>query len=171
MQRQSDNIDRDRLFSEWYDTYGTIILRMCYLYLGSRMEAEDAAQDTFVKAWIHMDNFHTHNAKATKAWLMQIAVNTCRDLLRSAAWRRTDKNVQAADILMFRAAPTEDAELLMDVMALPEKLKQVVLLYYYQRMTIEEIASILHVSASTVSRRLSKAEKYLLRYMKNQQNR
>lgn len=158
---QPDNMDRDKLFTQWYDTYATAVLRMCYLYLGNRAEAEDAIQDTFVKAWRHMDRMHAQNERGVKAWLMQIAVNTCRDRFRSAVWIHTDRSVQADDVLLYKAAPKEDIDLLLDVKALPEKLKQVVLLYYYQRMTVEDIAVALHVSGSTVSRRLAKAEKLL----------
>lgn len=158
MQYQSDNMEREKLFSQWYDTYGTMVLRTCYLYLGSKAEAEDATQDTFVKAWKHIGGFRAQNEKATKAWLMRIAVNTCRDRLRSAAWIHTNRHIQADDVLQYRSAPKEDIDLLIDVMSLPEKLRWAVLLYYYQHMTMEEVASVLNVTPSTIAKRLNRAE-------------
>ena len=63
--------------------YGGEILRLCLLYLGDRQLAEDAFQETFVKAWKGRDAFRGESSE--KTWLSRIAVNTCRDMLRSGA--------------------------------------------------------------------------------------
>ena len=71
-------------------TYGTSVMRMCYAYLKDTGMAEDAAQDTFIKAYQHLDQFDAHEAWSEKAWLMRIAINTCKDYRRSAWFRHTD---------------------------------------------------------------------------------
>ncbi len=59
------------------DWYGDEIKRFCTLQLKDSFQAEDAAQDTFVKAWKALDTFR--NDSSEKTWLIRIAVNTCRD--------------------------------------------------------------------------------------------
>ena len=63
--------------------------------------------------------------------------------------------------LRVESALPEDRELLMDILALPDKFKQPILLYYYQDMTLEETADMLNTSKSTVYNRLRKAEDML----------
>lgn len=157
---------KSAILSSWYDDYGTLILRTCYLYLGSRSDAEDALQETLLKAWRHMDQFEARNNCTAKAWLLRIAVNTCRDMLRTP-WRRKIDHAVAMDALPeMQAAPDGDRELLMDVMALPAKHKEVILLYYYHGMTTKEISFVLKTSESTVSRRMAKACNMLHEHMK-----
>lgn len=156
---------RSAVLSSWYDDYGTLILRTCYLYLGNRSDAEDALQETLLKAWRHIDQFAARNNCSEKSWLMRIAVNTCRDILRTP-WRRKIDHAVVMDALPeMQAAPDGDRELLMDVMALPAKYKEVILLYYYHGMTTKEISFVLKTSESTVSRRLTKACQTLKEYM------
>ena len=70
---------------ELIDLYGDDILRLCLLYLGDRQLAEDAFQETFVKAWKRMSSFRGESS--VKTWLCTIAVNTCRSMLRTG-WLR-----------------------------------------------------------------------------------
>ena len=146
--------DREAVLAEWYDAYGTDVLRLCCFYLGSRADAEDATQETFLKAWKHMDRFQGRNQCTPKTWLMKIACNTCRDHLRRA-FRKHE--VPKADLSAFIQADSDDRELILDVMNLPEKYRAVILLFYLQSMTVRETALALHISPSTVSRRLEKA--------------
>ena len=76
--------------------YGDDILRLCLLYLGDRQLAEDAFQETFVKAWKGRDAFRGESSE--KTWLSRIAVNTCRDMLRSG-WFRLMKRSEPVEAL------------------------------------------------------------------------
>ena len=69
----ADIDSRESVLSRWFDAYGTDVLRLCCFYLGSRADAEDATQETFLKAWKHMDRFHGRNQCTPKTWLMKIA--------------------------------------------------------------------------------------------------
>ena len=146
---------RETVLSRWYDAYGTDVLRLCCFYLGSRADAEDATQETFLKAWKHMDRFQGRNQCTPKTWLMKIACNTCRDHLRRA-FRKHE--VPKSDLSAYIQADSDDRELILDVMNLPEKYRAVILLFYLQSMTVRETALALHISPSTVSRRLEKAK-------------
>ena len=82
--------------------HGGDILRLCLLYLGDRQLAEDAFQETFVKAWRHRDAFRGECSERT--WLSRIAVNTCRDMLRRG-WFRLMRRSQPIETLLDLAAP------------------------------------------------------------------
>ena len=73
------------------DRYQAQLLRLCYLVLHDTMLAEDAVQETFLKAYRAMGRFRGDCQE--KTWLMRIAINTCRDMRRSAWLRHTDRSV------------------------------------------------------------------------------
>ena len=125
-------------------------------------------QDTFTKAWKNMSQFEGRENASPKTWLMRIAVNTCKDTLRSSWMRHIDRRQEIdqtspIDELPEAVLPTTSVsrELFLTVMSLPDKYKQVVLLYHYQSMTMEEVADALRVSRPAVSRRLKKAYELL----------
>lgn len=153
---------REERLMDWMERYSQAILRACFVYLGNRQEAEDAMQDTFLKAWQAMDSFDSARGAGEKTWLMKIAVNVCHDYHRSRWFRFVDLSRALEDLpgRYLRLEPKEET-LLMDVMRLPEKQKQVILLYYYQEMTMKEVAAALGIAPSTVHHRLKKAEQTL----------
>ncbi|MBP3426765.1 MAG: sigma-70 family RNA polymerase sigma factor [Clostridia bacterium] len=140
--------------------YQAQLLRMCYLFLKDRALAEDAVQETFIKAYKSMTAFRGDCSE--KTWLMTIAMNTCRDLRRSGWYRFFDRRV-TPDMLPQAAAPCNetDEELALAVMRLPAKLREVILLYYYQGMNVHEIALTLGITQSAVSGRLKRARERL----------
>ena len=119
-------------------------------------------QDTFVKAWKSMQRFENRNEESEKAWLMRIALNTCRDYRRGTWFRRVDLQAEMEKLPPALLAVTdEERDAFLDVMRLPQKQRQVILLRYEQNMTIREMAEALGVTASTVHHRLKQAENAL----------
>lgn len=149
---------REAEFEQLMREYETEVLRICFLYLVDRSMAEDAMQDTFTKVWRNMNKFERRNDCSVKTWIMRIAVNTCKDYMRSN-WFKRRNTTHSFDELPSALIPvTQDSrELFLDVLGLPEKYKSVILLYYYQGMTAEETAKALGISRPTLSRRLKKA--------------
>ena len=145
-------------FERWLTEYRDDVLRACYVLLGDRAAAEDAMQDAFVKVWRAMGRYEERENCSPKTWIMRIAVNTCRDYRRTRWFRRMRSDV-SLDTLPDAAGPVteESRELFLDVMRLPEKNRQAVLLYYYEDLTVEEAATALGVSKATLSRRLKRA--------------
>lgn len=150
---------RQERLEEWMRDYENDILRVCYLYLADRSTAEDALQDTFLKAWRFMDKYERRNNCSPKTWLMRIAINTCKDYKRSTWFRFVDRVKEADERQNIHASDhvREHQELLDAVMKLPDHLKQAVLLYYYQDMSMEETAFALQISRPTLSKQLKKA--------------
>ena len=151
---------RDEALTRLVDEYQTPLLRICYMYLKDAQLAEDAVQETFLKACRSLESFRGECSE--KTWLMRIAVNVCRDLRKSAWHRHVDRRI-TPDMLPEPAAPAreEDGELLALVMNLPRRLREVTLLYYYQDMDTYEIAQALGISRSSVSGRLERARRKL----------
>lgn len=142
------------------DRYGDEIKRFCTLQLKDSFQAEDAAQDTFVKAWKALDTFR--NDSSEKTWLIRIAVNTCRDYQRTGWFRHMDRRITPED-LPERAEEMRfpDGEVSGAIASLPAKLRMVILLRYYEGFTVQETANISGVSAATAKRRIRKANQLL----------
>lgn len=157
--RDSDNAQEQAL-CELVSRYQTELLRMCYLYLRDQSLAEDAVQETFLKAYTSMHAFRGECSE--KTWLMRIAINTCRDMRRSGWFRHIDHSIRPEN-LPEASAPFEESDesLTLAIMRLPHGCRQAVLLHYYQNMSVEETAKALNVSASTVSTQLTRARRKL----------
>ena len=142
------------------DRWEKPILHLCFAYLGDAALAEDAVQETFFKAWKHYDRFRGEADE--KTWLTRIAVNHCKDQLKSSWFRNTDRSV-SPDSLPEGAVPFEERDdtVTRAVMSLPPRLKEVTLLRWYQGMNLEEIAKVLRAPRSTVNYRLKKAKTML----------
>ncbi len=153
--------DRDRMMIQMVDQYQGLLLRMCYVYLRDMELAKDATQETFLKAYKALDDFRGECSE--KTWLVRIAMNTCRDMQRSAWFRHRDSHIVLDEIPIAAQAPDEDDELgiMCDIMELPPKLKEVIMLYYWQNMNVNEIAHALGIAHSTVSTRLKRAREKL----------
>jgi RNA polymerase sigma-70 factor (ECF subfamily) len=154
--------EREQRLERWIALYGDAILRTCFVYLSDSAQAQDATQDAFLKAWHCMDQFEGRNGCSEKTWLMRIAINVCHDYQRSKWFRHVDTSKALGELpAHMDAVLPEDRALLCDILALPERYKRIVLLYYYQDMTLEEVAAALDMSLSTVHHRLQRAHALL----------
>ena len=132
------------------------VYRLCYSYLGSAADAEDATQATFMKLVDKPRTFKDHEHE--KAWLLACAANVCKDELKSA--RRKRAGEMPADVADSQAH-TESSNVLDAVLALPEQYKDCVYLHYYEGYKTDEIASMTNTPPSTIRNRLSEARKLL----------
>lgn len=142
-------------------TYGNDVLRTAYLYVKDIHLAEDIFQEVFLKVNNRYDSFR--GECSVKTWLLQITINTCKDYLKSA-WNQkvetTDefKTQQVLEEGYEKIEKKEDNQVVKNaVMELPDKYKEVVLCVYYQEMSIEEAADVLHIASGTVKSRLNRA--------------
>ncbi len=148
---------REEMLAHMVAQYEVILLRTCYMYLRDKGLAEDATQETFLKAYNALDTFRGESSE--KTWLMRIAMNTCRDMRRNAWFRYMDRSVEIERLpqpaRVFEYMEADD--LTQAILKLPTKHKEVILLHFYQDMTMREIASVLDISASTVQKRVKAA--------------
>ena len=152
----------EQSFTELVSEYQTSLLRMCYLNLHDKGLAEDAVQETFVKAYRTLPSFRGESSLRT--WLMRIAINTCRDMQRGSWLKHISRTVTLDQLAEPSESFSEDAVAVnMEIARLPVKLRETVLLYYYQGMGIGEVAEALGIAVSSASERLKRA-KETLRY-------
>lgn len=149
------------LVESLYLRYADDVLRVSYFYLGDREKAEDVMQEVFLRV---MDKQPVLREGSEKSWLLKVALNICRDQWRSSWAKRVILGSKRLDIIPADdelEERTEKEALMQAVHSLPADVREVFLLFYYQRYTIEEIAKILDVQAGTVSSRLSRGRKKL----------
>lgn len=150
-------------YGELVHAYQGIAFRTAYLLTGSAAEAEDAAQDAFVKAYYALGRFRP--GAELRPWLLRIVANEARNRRRSAG-RRTNLALRAAaDPLSGGAAPSPEANLLASegqsallaaVNELPEEQRQVIACRYFLELSEEETAAALGWRKGTVKSRLSR---------------
>ena len=133
--------------------------RLCYLYLHDRAMAEDAVQETFLKVYRSLKDFRGEASE--KTYLTRIAINTCKDMLRSGWFRHMDRRVTPEELPSRTETDPYHREVAAAVMNLPRRLREVILLYYYRGLTMEEIAEILEISQPAVSGRIKRAREKL----------
>ena len=157
---QDPDSRRDETIERLILQYQTPLLRLCYVQLQDQALAEDAVQETFLKAYKGFDSFRGDSSE--KTWLTRIAVNTCRDFQRGGWFKHTDRRVTPDMLPVGTVQPdTEDLDLSLAVMKLPRKMREAILLYYYQDMSTEEIAETLGIAQSSVSNRLRRGREKL----------
>ena len=152
--------DKEAVIRQMIAEHQTELTRLCYLYLHDVQLAEDAVQETFLKAYRTLEQFR--GDAGSKTWLTRIAVRTCCDMRRTFWFRRIDRRV-TPEMLPDCAgkAAEEETALTLAVMNLPRREREAILLYYYQDMNVREIAATLGVTQPTVSYRLKHAREKL----------
>lgn len=144
----------DKELERLVEQYGPSVYRLAYARTGSRADAEDVTQTVFLKLLRARPEFREEGH--ARAWLLRTAANCAIDLHRSA-WRQ--RNQPLTDNL---PAPEEpEGEVLEAVLALPERYRTAIHLYYYEEMTAAEIARVLGVREGTVNTRLCRARAML----------
>ena len=153
-------LTRQEILTRLVETYQTALLHICYMILHDEALAEDAVQETYIKAYKGLESFRGESSD--KTWLFRIGVNVCRDMKRARWFRYVDRRVDF-DTLPLRTAPMDDdhEDLAQAVVLLPDKYKEVILLHYYQNMNVTEVAQTLGLAPSSVSNRLKKAREKL----------
>ena len=143
--------------------YGEYLIRLAFLYVKDWAVAEDIVQEVFIAYYRKSNQFEERSS--LKTYLSKIAINKCHDHLRS--WKNKRSYLtEAMGQLVSRAQTPEEAfdqhsaqaVLMGNVLELPIKYREVVLLYYYQEFTTKEISRLLSCSENTVKTRLRRAK-------------
>ncbi len=160
-------------FAELITQHQDLIFRFCLRWLSDVDDAREATQDTFVNAYFAISRYRAEGKFST--WLYSIALNECRDRLKSKETRKgkltsplsqSDRHRQ--ECLCHRPAPDEAAaragdreKLLQAIDDLPEKFRAVVILCGVEGLTQEECSAILKISVRAVEGRFYRARKIL----------
>ena len=136
-------------------SYEKEMLMLCFVYLRNIDLAQEALQESFLKAYTRYDTFRGEASE--KTWLTRIVINTCKDIRRTAWFRHP--GVEISPNLPDAVLPPDETHMdLMDaILRLPAKSREVILLKYEQGLNNEEIAGLLGVTPMAVSKRMHKA--------------
>jgi RNA polymerase sigma-70 factor (ECF subfamily) len=137
-------------------TYQEPVFRMAYLFLGDPDEAEDIAQETFIRAYYALPRFES--ALPLRPWLLRIASNLAKNKLRSIGRFFAALNRQLHEPEKHQAS-TEDADLLWQaIRRLEIHQRQALYLRYFMDLSEDEMAQALNIAPGTVKSRLHRAQ-------------
>ena len=146
-------INVQRLYQQLLPT----VYRAAYTYLQNPSDSEDAAQEAFLRLFQSRRRFS--HERQVKAWLIVTAGNIAKDMLR----RRSRGDVNLDDHPELPAPSRERGDLLAALLALPEKFKTSMFLYYYEGYSVREIARALGQPEGTVKSWLHRGRELLRR--------
>lgn len=163
---QENEPDIDRLIAE----YSKSLTRLCYMILKDVHLAEEAAWDALYKAYRGFNRFRGESCE--KTWITQIAINVCKSYMRKSSYKEITCSdyislaYASDDQLSSEFVSDESLALLNAVYGLPVKYRQVILLRYYQELSVSEISKILKEKANTISVRIKRANEMLKEILK-----
>lgn len=139
------------------ENYSDMLRKICFMHLKNYSDVEDVFQEVFLKYMQSDMSFESEEHK--KAWLIRVAINSCKDLLKNF-FRR---NVVSMDHISMEPVllKERDLDVLNAVAKLPTKFKNVVYLFYYEEYTVPEIADILNKKENTIYTWLGRARNRL----------
>jgi RNA polymerase sigma-70 factor (ECF subfamily) len=156
-------------FSQLVEAYQRPVFNLCYRMLGDAAEAEDAAQETFIRAYTRLSSYDPN--RKFSSWVLAIASHYCIDRLRQrrlglVSWDDlppcnwlSDTQLKPEEALLEREVQRQVRELLND---LPPDYKAVVILRYWQELSYEEIAKALHTTVPAIKSRLFRARQIMV---------
>jgi RNA polymerase sigma-70 factor, ECF subfamily len=159
--------DREALMDHLMEIHGQKLLQLVYSYVGNKEVAQDLTQEIFVKCY---QKINQYNQKSSlKTWLWRIAINHCKDYLKS--WHSnhivvSEEKARGAsshkDEVEGKVIQKYDDERLAHaVMNLPDSYREVIYLYYYEDLTIKEINDLTKLNQNTIKTRLKRAKELL----------
>lgn len=159
-------------FAQLVEKYQTPVYNLAYRMLGNVNDAEDAAQETFVRAYTRLNTFRLDERFAT--WLLSICAHYCIDRTRRRKWLWLSLEDEGVAESLASDAPEPDAQLLRaeDARAIADALQHlappyrlVIVLKYWYDQSVEEIAQTTGDSVSAVKVKLHRARQMLARQM------
>ena len=173
----------DRNYQELHqkiEKYTDMLFKLSYIRLQNQQDAEDVVQEVFYQYLRNTTSFESQEHE--KAWLLRVTLNACKKVWRSA-WKRHQKDVRDAGSdsdacsALSEAVPgpeesavrqEEKRLLLQAVWNLPERYREVIHLFYYEELSVREIARITGRGESTVTSQLTRGRELLRRSLKEE---
>ena len=163
--KNGEPYDYETVIAQLMENYGLELKRIAYLYINDLNECEDIIQEVFIKCYHQLENFRFESN--VKTWLIRITINKCKDYHK--LWRVKKLIYRPFLISERKDASAEEryleeetsSEIISSIHLLSPKYKEVLILYYYQEMTMQEISDILSISINTVKSRLLRGKRTL----------
>ena len=146
-------LETQTLAEQYQDRLFAAAFQVC----GNAADAEDAAQEALLR--YHLSDKQFESQEHIRAWLLRVAINWAKNTSRSFWRRNTVPLEEYMETLEFDCQESRD--IFREVMALPEKYRLVIHLYYYEDYSVQEISRILGIRVSNVKVRLSRGRQML----------
>ncbi|NRB58833.1 MAG: sigma-70 family RNA polymerase sigma factor [Winogradskyella sp.] len=155
-------------YAKLVDRYKDLVYTLAIRMLKNREEAEEIAQDTFIKVFKSLDKFKGDSKFST--WIYRVAYNTCLDAIKK---NKKHQNDVAIDEYTFNKLDTidnalesiikEERSVLIKncISRLPEESSVILTLFYFEELSLEEISKVINIEANTVKVKLFRARKKL----------
>lgn len=152
---------REDAYIQIVEKYSNRLLRTCYLILKDREEAEDVVQETFIKVFQKMDSFRENSGIYT--WIYTIALNLTRDRLRNKKDMLTLEDEWAGNNdVEYEVEKGIDRELLRkELFEINSLYREVLVLFYFEELSIKEISNMLNEREGTIKSKLSRGRNIL----------
>ncbi|WP_066059166.1 RNA polymerase sigma factor SigW [Robertmurraya korlensis] len=167
-------------YGEIVEIYKDKVFQLCFRILGNRHEAEDMAQEAFIRAYVNISSFNIDLKFST--WLYRIATNLCIDRIRKkkpdyyldAEVSGTDGLTMYSQVAADTILPEDEIESLelqetiqREITKLPEKYRSVIVLKYIEELSLNEISEILDIPLGTVKTRIHRGREALRHQLRN----
>ena len=167
-------------YGEIVEIYKDKVFQLCYRILGNRHEAEDMAQEAFIRAYVNISSFNIDLKFST--WLYRIATNLCIDRIRKkkpdyyldAEVSGTDGLTMYSQVASDTILPEDEVESIelqetiqREITKLPEKYRSVIVLKYIEELSLNEISEILDIPLGTVKTRIHRGREALRHQLRN----
>ena len=158
-------------FNNLVDEHREAVFRLAYLMLRNAEDAEDITQETFLRAYRHLEKFD--NEREFRPWILSIAANLCRNQKRglgrywNAIWRFAGEQIGEHPSVEGDVIQQHDVQRLLDaVRELRHNEQEIIYLRYFLNLDVKSAAEMLNVQPGTVKSRLHRALKQLELEMK-----
>ncbi len=164
-------------FSQLVTVYQKPVFNVCYRMLGNRADAEDAAQEAFIRAYLKLDTYNTD--RKFSSWLFSIASHHCIDRLRKQRMKLVSwddlppwnwipaKKSEQPEAVMVENENTRELHALLNT--LPPDYRAAVVLKYWHEMSYDEIAASLDTTVSAIKSKLFRARKMMAQAAKKKE--
>lgn len=154
-------LTKETVFKSLYDVYWEKIVRLCLAYTGNYEEAKDLAQESFLKAWKHIEKFRDESAIAT--WIYRIAVNTCLTHLRSSKRMSSTGLTEVKEFqLSSGVEDNEKIRLLYKMISQLPELERLLITLVLEEVPYHEISEILNISQGNLRVRIHRVKQSLI---------
>ncbi|WP_227395918.1 RNA polymerase sigma factor SigW [Jeotgalibacillus aurantiacus] len=167
-------------FGEIVELYKDRVYHVCFRMLGNRHEAEDIAQEAFIRAYTNIHTFDIDRKFST--WIFRIATNLCIDRIRKkkpdyyldAEVAGTEGLTMYSQVESDEPLPEDEVESMelqesiqKEISLLPDKYRSVIVLKYIEELSLKEISEILDLPLGTVKTRIHRGREALRKQLRS----
>jgi RNA polymerase sigma-70 factor, ECF subfamily len=158
-QAMNESLPADDSIQRIVSAYSDMIYRIAFTRLTNRQDAEDIVQSVFVKYIEKQPAFAS--LEHEKAWLIRVTVNLCRNYWHKAWFGRHVALDETLGYLEFDYQERDEKAMIRAIMELPANYRVIILLFYYEELSVRQIASACRMNESTVRSHLFRARALL----------